>query len=85
MCPGCPTFSIPIPIPKEAMEFGPAAAATPTASAAGHAPEEVRRNGQLGLQPEYYTAREKVIVAVSTHKATKVGFNWHLCNEKPIT
>ena len=61
MCPGCPTFSIPIPIPKEAMEFAPAPAAT-----AGHAPEEVRRNGQLGLQPEYYAAREKVIVDVST-------------------
>jgi len=45
MCPGCPTFSIPIPIPKEALEFG--------APATGHAPEEVRRNGQLGYQPEY--------------------------------
>ena len=54
MCPGCPTFSIPIPIPKEALEFGAAAPA-------GHAPEEVRRNGQLGYRPEYYDAREKVL------------------------
>ena len=48
MCPGCPTFSIPIPIPKEAL------------AAPIHAPEQVRRNGQLDYQPEYYDMREKV-------------------------
>lgn len=45
MCPGCPTFSIPIPIPKQALE-----APVP-------APE---RNGQLEYRPEYYDTREKV-------------------------
>ena len=45
MCPGCPTFSIPIPIPKQAIE------------APVRAPE---RNGQLEYRPEYYDTREKV-------------------------
>ena len=45
MCPGCPTFSIPIPIPKQALE------------APVQAPE---RNGQLEYRPEYYDTREKV-------------------------
>ena len=53
MCPGCPTFSIPIPIPKEAL------------AAPGQAPEQVRRNGQLEYYPEHYDTREKVCVSLA--------------------
>ena len=63
MCPGCPTFSIPIPIPKEAL------------AAPGQAPDQVRRNGQLEYYPEHYDTREKVcFVGVTRMHSARAKF-----------